>query len=112
MATPEGRVKKKITAMLKEHGIWYFMPGNNGYGKSGVPDYVAIVGGQFWGIEAKAPRGKQTALQIKRMAEIEAAGGKYFLVNDELALYNLKRNLIAHAAKQAILGLGGDNASS
>ena len=41
--TPEAKVKKKVAAVLKEFGAYYFYPATGGYGKSGVPDIVVIV---------------------------------------------------------------------
>ena len=41
--TPEGKVKKKIVAYLKEIGAYYFFPATGGYGKSGVPDIVGCL---------------------------------------------------------------------
>lgn len=83
-ATPEGKVKRRLTAMLKNHGVWYYFPGNNGFGRSGLPDIVAIIRGRFVGIECKADRTKKpTALQLKAGRDIEAAGGLWFLVYDD-----------------------------
>lgn len=53
------------------------MPAMGSFGKAGVPDIIACVGGQFFGIEVKADsaKNKPTALQLKNLAEIDAAGG-------------------------------------
>lgn len=82
--TPEGKVKRRLTEMLKRHKVWYFFPGNNGFGKSGLPDIIAIVRGRFVGIEVKADATKKpTALQWKTGREIKEAGGSWFLVYDD-----------------------------
>jgi len=82
--TPEGRVKKRLTEMLRKHKVWYFFPGNNGFGKSGLPDIIAIVRGRFVGIEVKAGKAeKPTALQWKTGHETKEAGGMWFLVYDD-----------------------------
>ena len=52
--TPEAKVKKKVVAILNDHGAYYFYPVTGGYGRSGVPDIVACHGGRFIGIECKA----------------------------------------------------------
>jgi hypothetical protein len=81
MSTPEGRIKRRLAARLKEHSVWYFCPANNGLGTSGIPDFIAIVGGKFIGIECKADPSKQpTELQKKRGEEIKTAGGEWYLV--------------------------------
>jgi len=75
MATPESKVKTKIKAILKEHGVYYAMPIGTGYGNAGVPDFLCCVKGRFLAIEAKAGKGVTTALQVKNLREVEAAGG-------------------------------------
>ncbi len=93
--TPEGKVKKKITDMLKRHKVWYFYPASNGFGKAGIPDIIAIAGGEFVGIEVKADRTKKpTALQVKCGKEIEAAGGTWMLVYDEITIQALEAVII------------------
>ena len=81
-ATPEAKVKAKIKAILKEHNVYYAMPIGTGYGNSGVPDFLCCVRGKFVAIEAKAGKGKTTALQDKHLRDIEAAGGKALVINE------------------------------
>ena len=98
--TPEGKVKKDLKSELESYGFWFagrpepahvtgwaYMPVNNGMGVSGIPDIVGVhkrtitpsmVGltlGQAFTIEAKAPKGKPTEIQLDRHAEIRRAGG-------------------------------------
>ena len=80
--TPEAKVKAKIKLILKEYGVYYAMPIGTGYGTSGVPDFLCCVAGRFVAVEAKAGRGTTTALQIKNLREIEAAGGITFVINE------------------------------
>jgi hypothetical protein len=85
--TPEGKVKRSVTTLLKEHGVWYFFPANNGFGKAGIPDIIAIMKGTFVGIEVKADATKKpTALQIKCGEEIQRAGGLWLVVCDKSSL--------------------------
>ena len=81
--TPEVKVKRKVTAQLKELGCYYFLPATGGYGKSGVPDIVGCYNGRFFGIECKAGKNKPTALQEKNLAEIAKAVGIALVVNEE-----------------------------
>ncbi len=83
-ATPEAKVKKKIRAILDEYGVYYAMPIGTGYGNSGVPDFLCCVNGCFLAIEAKAGRGKTTALQDAHIARIHAAGGVAVVLNEAL----------------------------
>ena len=74
--TPEAKVKKKIVAVLKEHGAYYFYPVTGGFGRSGVPDII-------FGIECKAGKNKPTPLQEKNLQDIEAAGGISMVINED-----------------------------
>lgn len=82
-STPEAKVKEKIKNILKEHGAYYAMPMGTGYGSSGVPDFLVCLNGEFLAIEAKAGRGVPTALQEKNMRDIEKAGGRTLVVNEQ-----------------------------
>lgn len=89
--TPEGRIKNKLSKMLRDKGIWYFYPASNGFGRAGIPDLIAIVDGLFVGLECKAdPSKKPTALQKKCGEDIEKAGGVWFLVNSDEMIQNVQ----------------------
>lgn len=108
--TPEGKVKKAIKEWLDERGFWragaerpatadvqgwYFMPVNNGMGVSGIPDFIGS-GLRYlmpfpFAIEAKAPGGKPTELQLERHAEMKAAGWLVLVVDDVSELAHLER---------------------
>jgi Holliday junction resolvase len=70
-----------VVAYLNELGAYYFFPVTGGYGRSGVPDIVACLGGKFVGIECKAGDNQPTALQVKNLKAIRSAGGLSFCVN-------------------------------
>ena len=46
--------------------------------EKGIPDIIAIIRGQFWGIEVKAGKDKMSEDQLKRKFEILNAGGLFF----------------------------------
>ena len=85
--TPEGEVKKRITAALKRLGpdrCWYVMPVMGELGTVGIPDYLCCIDGRFLAIEAK--RGKAlvpTTRQQFRIEDIQRAGGKALVINVE-----------------------------
>ena len=81
--TPEAKVKAKIKAILKAHNIYYAMPIGTGYGNSGVPDFLCCVNGKFLAIEAKAGKGKTTALQEKNLRQIQDSNGWSMVVDEE-----------------------------
>lgn len=81
--TPEAKVKKKVVAVLKKLGCYYFYPVTGGYGGSGVPDIIGSYYGKFFGIECKAGKNKPTPLQEKNLQEIIESGGIAVVVNED-----------------------------
>ncbi len=80
--TPEKKVKDKVRKILTESGAYHFMPATHGYGTSGVPDIVGCYKGRMFAIECKAGDNKPTALQMKNLAAISAAGGYTEVINE------------------------------
>jgi Holliday junction resolvase len=81
-ATPERAVKARVESMLKAKGVYYFFPATHGYGRSGVPDIIACMHGQFVGIECKAGKGTTTALQERELKRIREAGGVALVIHE------------------------------
>jgi Holliday junction resolvase len=81
--TPEGKVKKRVTALLKARGAYYFTPVTGGFGTSGVPDIVACYKGKFLGIECKAGGRQPTALQLKNLEDIQKNGGESLVIRED-----------------------------
>ena len=90
--TPEAKVKKKVVAVLKELGAYYFYPVTGGDGQSGVPDIVGCYQGSFFGIECKAGKNKPTALQEKNLRDITKSGGIALVINED-NIDDVMRNL-------------------
>ena len=82
-ATPEKKVKDKVRKMLTDEGAYHFMPATHGYGTSGVPDIIGCFKGRMFAIECKAGDNRPTALQMKNLAAISAAGGYTEVINEE-----------------------------
>ena len=80
--TPEKKVKNQVVKLLKQYNIYYFFPATGGYGRSGVPDIVCCVSGQFLGIECKAGTNPPTALQVRELENIALANGLAVVVNE------------------------------
>ena len=98
--TPEAKVKAKIKTILKAHGAYYAMPIGTGLGNSGVPDFLVCHNGKFLGIEAKAGKGKTTALQEKNLREIDRAGGLTLVINEEnLSTLEMMLDTIKYVAR-------------
>jgi hypothetical protein len=81
-ATPEAKVKQRVTALLRAAGAYYFYPVTGGFGRSGVPDIVACYRREFIGIECKAGAGRPTKLQQKNLDDITGAGGHALVINE------------------------------
>jgi hypothetical protein len=82
MATPESRVKAKVSAILKKHNVYFFYPATGGYGRSGIPDVIACVRGRFVGIECKAGDNNPTALQQRELQRIIDSLGRVLVVRE------------------------------
>lgn len=93
--TPEKKVKDKCVKLLKAYDVYYFFPATHGYGRSGVPDIICCVAGEFLAIECKAGDNKPTALQEKEMADIRKRGGLAVVINESnlTMLENLLKKL-------------------
>ena len=99
--TPEGRVKARTRKVLEELECWYFMPPANGYGRVGIPDFIGCLNGVFFAIETKAGKNKPTALQLREIDRIKAAGGYAIVVNEE-NVDDLKTLLLKQMRKEWI----------
>lgn len=88
--TPEGKVKQKIKDVLKKYpdDVYWYMPVPSGYGARTV-DFIGCAWGWFFAIEAKAPKGRATALQEATLDRIREAGGVTFLIYDEVGIQEL-----------------------
>ena len=99
--TPEGEIKDQVRKVLDEMGAYYFFPAANGYGRTGIPDVIACVGGHFIGIESKAGSKQPTTLQQRELDNIEKAEGTSILVNAD-NINNLK-NILENAYERCKL---------
>lgn len=94
--TPEGKVKAKVSAIIKKYvpDVYKFMPVPSGFGASSL-DYILCVGSLFVAIETKAPGKKLTPRQEQTCTEIRDAGGVVFVIDgqDPLQYDNLEKYL-------------------
>lgn len=96
--TPEGRVKDQVKKILKEYECYSFMPVQAGYGMPAL-DFHCICKGVGFCIETKAPGKKPTARQLATIINIEAAGGKCFVIDGERGYKELREWLsLVHIA--------------
>lgn len=81
MATPEGRVKAKVSLVLTgNENTYYDMPVPYGYGKSTL-DYIGCNAGRYFAIETKASGKLPTDRQKLTMTMMERAGAKIFVID-------------------------------
>lgn len=79
----EKDVKDVVKAVLKDTPkCWWFMPPANGFGRSGIPDFVGHVNGHFFAVETKFGKGTTTANQEREIAAIDQSGGKVWIVRE------------------------------
>jgi hypothetical protein len=88
MDTPEGKVKKAVKEFLIEHGVWFYMPVQTGYGVAGIPDFICCWRGLFVAIECKAPgkESRTTPAQRRTLTEIHEHGGRAMVVSSVVQL--------------------------
>ena len=85
--TPEAKVKRKVSQLLKRaEECYYFMPVQSGYGSSTL-DYLGISKGRGFAIETKAPGKEPTMRQKIIIREILESGGKIFVISGEPKQY-------------------------
>ena len=89
--TPEGKIKRRITQILKEYQpeLFYNMPVPGGYGEA-ILDYVGCLRGHFFAIEAKKPGATPTPRQTQMISRLRAAGGKVFIIDGEEGYIELR----------------------
>ena len=81
--TPEGKVKQKVSRLLRETAsVYYHMPVPGGFGGTTL-DYIGSHVGRFFAIETKKPGGKPTDRQKQIISQIEEAGGKVFVIDGD-----------------------------
>lgn len=79
----EKDVKKVVKAVLKDTpNCWWFMPPANGFGRSGIPDFVGHVNGYFFAVETKFGKGTTTANQEREIAAITQTNGQVWIVRE------------------------------
>lgn len=88
------RVKKIIELYAKYNDIYSFCPMTFGYGESGHPDRILLVGGNFVGIEVKKnennhhcrpelkPKSNNEVMQKRQAQKITNAGGAWICIHN------------------------------
>lgn len=79
----EADVKKIVKHVLTgQKDCWWFMPPANGYGRSGIPDFVGCVNGFMFGVETKFGKGTTTANQERELQLLTQNGAKVWIVRE------------------------------
>ena len=87
--TDEGRVKEQVKKLLREFGIYYHMPVQNGMG-SPTLDFVCCAWGHYVAIETKEATKYPTDRQLVTMESMSTSGGFVFVVRDDESLMLLR----------------------
>ena len=100
--TPEGKVKKRVKAILNSFERVYFeMPVPTGYGKSGL-DFSCCVNGHALFIETKAPGEEPTPRQRETMMKQLDAGASVFIVSNTDGYSALTDWLLKHTRPKGV----------
>jgi hypothetical protein len=79
----EEDVKKVVKAVLKSTpDCWWFMPPANGFGRSGIPDFVGCVNGYMFAVETKFGKGTTTANQDREIQTLIQSGARVWIVRE------------------------------
>jgi hypothetical protein len=79
----EEDVKKVVKAVLKSTPeCWWFMPPANGFGRSGIPDFVGCVNGYMFAVETKFGKGTTTANQDREIQTLIQSGARVWIVRE------------------------------
>lgn len=78
----EKGVKAIVKRLLDHYGWFWWMPGANGFGTQGVPDFCSLKDGAFIAIETKFSKNKPTPVQHQFAGHIMSNSGFALLVNE------------------------------
>lgn len=95
MATPEGKVKEKVKAVLRKHNAYWHCPVQNGMGSPSL-DFVCCIAGYYFAIETKAGNKRPTPRQELTIQQMQLAGAKTFVINEVEGLAELDEWLCLH----------------
>lgn len=75
VSQPESRLGREIQKACKARGAFAFKIHGGPTMMVGLPDQIMCYRGTFIGMEVKMPGNKPTAIQLRRIEEIQTAGG-------------------------------------
>ena len=79
--TPEGKVKQRVKEILKEYGVYWHCPVQNGMGQPTL-DFICCYKGNYVAIEAKGEEKQNLTPRQQRTAKsIEESGGTVLRVD-------------------------------
>ena len=78
--TPHAHLCKQVSELLTKSGAWWFRPAMTGFGRKGIPDFIACIDGHFNAIEVKAGRDKLTPWQRRELEALAKAGASVRVV--------------------------------
>jgi len=81
----EGDVKKYVKKIISSYDadkVWFFMPPANGYGRSGIPDFLGVINGYPFAIETKFGTNQPTNNQVREIHHLTRAGSKVWIVRN------------------------------
>lgn len=78
------QIKKLFKVVEQDYPgkLYWFMPPANGFGRSGIPDFVGWFAGHSFVVEAKSGAGTTTAHQDMELAKAMQAGARGWIVRE------------------------------
>lgn len=81
--TNEADVKRRVKKLLDQHKWFWFMPPANGFGRTGISDFLALRDGVFIAVETKYGKNKPTPMQVGFLESVQSESGMAFVVNEQ-----------------------------
>lgn len=102
MSTPESKVKTAIKRILNQYECLWWMPTGSTFGATGIADFLVLVEGVLFAIEAKAgEKSRRRPMQKRFLAKVNANGG-YGMFIHVGNLDNIHRAMTEVGARRAI----------
>ena len=107
--TPEGKVKAKVSKLLKAYGVYYFMPVQTGFGAAGLDYHCVFPGGKAFFIETKAYGKNPTYRQDELIVTLRVLGCEVFIINNDTKLAELERYVDANSTYKYTIDVNVSN---
>lgn len=80
----EKLVKVSVRKIIERCALatWFYMPSANGFGRTGIPDFIGCVNGQMFAVETKSGTNQLSPHQMREIEALTQAGAKVWVVRE------------------------------